>query len=364
VVESTEDLMKMNRFLFLFVLAIGVLSFIYIFFLSPSNPRIIELILGVVTLGIVIGIVSSLVYTFFHRQVENHPKKAISFAFCCLLFVLALLLFSSNTPKILSRDIPVTYLVNPNTGEMPYSLYFQGQTTSISYRDVVSIFKQFGERSPEKAEDLLSGNPVSMRIFRDLTEYLIPYFIGTTFTTSEVEPTMYRKTTRKWFGKPHLSITDQPTTIDDISGPLGENLFYGIKTFPDTKIEMDLPKNTQITLERDGDFITTIVFKNRFQEISIGIQLLLTTSGGGAYLAAVFLPPPPLLPPSFADELKVLYKSYNTIIHFDVKFSRLWYGHPDMQYYEEWANSLLSLLERKFGWGSPNLYDPFDPYQR
>lgn len=358
----------MNRILWGVILLIalfaGILGFYYVAS-NHANPHIIEILVGSIALGIIVGIISSLVSTFFRRRIEAHRAIAAILAVCSLAVFLAVLVYSSNIPKSIKREIPVTYLVNLNTKELAFTLHFPADTFA-RYMEVAAMFKKFRERSTEnsrRVEKLLNGKSVpaisALMIFRDLTEYLIPYFIGWNPGGSGAERSIYRKEIGKYLGFPDPDIIGQPKSMDDISGPIEENLFHGSEGLvPGGKIRMQLPKHTVIALERDGDFSSTFMIKNEFMKVTIGIKVLLGSSG-----SQVLLHPDSLLPPSiFADrmeqERKAPFKRYSTIIYYDVTFSRWRYGFPDMRHYEDWAINLFSALERQFAWGSPILVHP------
>lgn len=363
----------MNRIFFGIILIIPVSAGMFgVYYVSSSraNPHIIGILVGSIALGIVVGIISSLVSIFFRRRIDARPVTATIVAFCWLAFFVAVLTYASNIPNSIKREIPVTYIVNLSTKELPYPLHFPEDTTLGCYMDVAAMFKKFKERSTEnsrKVEDLLNANiaPTSgWRIFRDLTEYLVPYFIGHTLGAVGFERSIYRKEIGKCFGWPDQSIVGQPKAMNDISGPFQENLFHGVEGFVSgAKLKMRLPKNTEIALEREGNISSTFVLKNEFLRISIGIRLLVGTYGGHALMHPdAFLSPYGFSSVSaerIEQERKGPFKRYDTIIYYDVTFSKWRYGFPAMRHYEDWANNLFSALASKFAWGSPILVDPW-----
>lgn len=346
---------KMSIFLIMLIIALVGIAFSMYIVSSRGNPHIIEFLIGTVAVGILIGIMPSLL----NSQVEAHPRLAAFVSIVALVVCVAVLVYFSNAPKELHLKIPVTYLVNLKTKEPPVNLHFQDTTTSICYMDAAVMFKRFKEKSAENSaaiDELLNDSGArttsSLKIFRDLTEYLIPYFIGHIFSTPETELTLYAKTTAKWFGYPDKEIADQPKLLNDISGPFRENPFYGLQgMMPDSKIEMPLPNNTDVTLERDNSFNSVFIFKNKFLTMRIGISPWISMFGSYEFLH-----------PSFAEDIGKEqgghFKRYDTIIHIDVTFSRFRYGFPEMRYYEQWAKNLLFVLKRKFAWGNPPLLDP------
>ena len=278
---------KMKRFSLYAIIVILVIILLlpsgYIIF-NRSNPHIIELIIGSVALGILVGIVPTLISSLLHGKVEARTVVATLVTFCCLAILVAVLVYSTNTPKDVHREIAVAYLVNPNTKGLPSNLRFPEVTASLCYTDVTVMFSQFREKNPGKVEDLFSRNIAqnylsSLRIFHDLTEYLIPYFIGHPFTSAETELTRYHKTTPKWLGFPDKSIVDQPKSMDHINGPIKENLFYGKGLLSLVDTELHIPKDTTITLEKESDLASKYVIKNNFVIFHVRISVYVFVKG-------------------------------------------------------------------------------------
>lgn len=343
---------------------LGILAVVYISS-SGSNPHIPEIIIGTIAIGLFIGISSTLIHTLFEKQISAKPIISTLLALFCLAILVAILVYSSNNPKNIRREIPVTYLVDIKTNEMPFGLQFHSTTTHVCYDDARFIFKNFKEKSSENSKRIIemvtsSGvdtSGFSIRFFQNLTEYLIPYFIGNRFVTPEAELTRYYRETPKWLGMPDNKIKGKSMSLEYITGEFKDNLFYGIKgQIPDNKIEMILPKDTEITLKRDDGPTSRFIIKNKFLEIKIGVRYLIGTSEFFAFLHPSAIPP---YSPS-AKELKRSFKRYDTIIYYDVNFNKWRYGFPIMRYYEEWANSLISVMQRKFAWGSSVLVDPLE----
>src|SRR5882724_5060190 len=80
---------------FVFLGASGVF---YIWF-SRSNPRVTDLTLNVVALGIFIGIVSSAITSLFDSQLKAHGGKAVIIALCFAVLIVASLVRVSNSPQ-------------------------------------------------------------------------------------------------------------------------------------------------------------------------------------------------------------------------------------------------------------------------
>jgi hypothetical protein len=240
----------------------------------------------------------------------------------------------------------------------------------VCYDEARWIFKNFRDKSPDNAKKIekIASGPgrqrdfvFAMEFFQNLTEYLVAYYMGHHFSTPETDLTMYRKETAKWFGFPHKDINGNTKSIESVSGDFNSNLFYGIKgMLPDAILELRLPKNTEISLKRDvRPFSSQFIIKNKYIEIKIGVFF----SVGGSQSIGFF--DDSLLPYGHdAEELKLAFLQYETIVYYDVTFNKWRYAYPEMKYYEEWANDLFSMLERKFLWGSSALADTMEGFRR
>jgi len=193
-----------------------------------------------------------------------------------------------------------------------------------------------------------------------LTEYIVAYNIGNHFTTSETGLTFYRKETAKWLGFPHEDIAGKPRSFETIPGDFRSNMFYGIKGYPHDKLELRLPKNTKISLDREGGLSPQFILKNKFMEIKIGIFFSIGDSQSFGFLSESAF----IRHGIDSNDLNLAFNRYETIIYYDVTFSKWRYGYGEMKHYEEWANDLFAMLERKFRWGSPALLDEVEVFRR
>ncbi len=344
------------------LLATGGAYSVYYIYHSRDNPHLLEIILGSILISLIVGILPSLIQKFTEKQVANRPWISFVTLCCCLGILVALLVYSSNAPKNIKVEIPVTYLVNLNTMELPFGLRFDSTITSLSYDQARRILKNFKDKNPENAEkikQMLQANFVDtsrfdVTCFQNLTEYLIAYYIGYSFTTSDFELALHRGEVLRWLAFPHPTIRGESKPLEWIKGEFRNNLFYGLKAFPelDEKIELNLPKNTEVSFTRANEASSTFTIKNKFLEIKIEVWYLLGSSG---------YPSPRLPDAAFSlyvpKEQKGPFKRYDAVISYNVTFERLRYAFPEMRYYEEWANDLLSMLQRKLSWGSAPCVD-------
>ena len=303
-----------------------------------------------------------MIQKLIEKQVENRPWISFGILCCCLGILVAFLIYSSNAPKDIHKEIPVTYLVNLNTMELPLGLRFDSEIASYSYDNARCILKNFKDKNLEntqKIKQMLQANPkFNIACFQDLTEYLIPYNMGLGPSGTEMELALYRGESTKLLAWPHSAIRGESKPLDRIEGKFKNNIFYGIEAFPELhrNIAIRLPKNTKMALIKTNKAPPVFIIKNKFLEIKIEIWYLFASSGYYAEClpdSAFRQSGEPIL-----KEQKCPIKRYDTVISYNVTFNRLRYGFPEMQYYEEWANDLLLMLQRNFLWGSPTYLNP------
>jgi hypothetical protein len=361
-----KSIIVITLLILLFLLAVSMLSYV---FYSRSSPYVWEIIIGSIMVSLLLGVISKFIDKLFEKPIAAKPITCLIGVSICLLVLIALLIYLSNMPKEIHREIPVTYLVSPRTKELPYGLRFADTSTSVCYDEARWIFKNFRDKSPDNARKIenitsMSGHVdilCAMETFQNLTEYLVAYYMGHHFTTPETDLTMYREETAKWLGLPHKDIAGNPKSIESVSGDFNSNLFYGIKgMLPDAILKLRLPKNTEISLKRDvRPFSSQFILKNKFMELKIGVFF----SVGGSQSIGFFDNSVLSFGPN-AEELKKVFLQYETVIYYDVTFNKWRYAYPEMKYYEEWANDLFSMLERKFRWGSSALADTMEGFRR
>jgi hypothetical protein len=352
--RGVKSIIVITLLILLFLLAVSMISYV---FYSRSSPYVWEIIIASIMVSLLLGVISKFIDKLFEKPIAAKPITCLIVVSTCLLVLIVLLIYLSNVPKEIHREIPVTYLVSPRTKELPYGLRFADTSTSVSYKDAMFIFKNFKDKSPDNAKKIenitsMSGHVdilCAMETFQNLTEYLVAYYMGHPFATPETDLTMYREETAKSLGLPHKDIAGNPKSIESISGDFKSNLFYGIKgMLPNVILELRLPKNTEISFKRDVRLPSSqFILKNKYMEIKIGVFFYV-----GGSQSVGFFDNSVLSFSSNAEELKKVFLQYETVIYYDVTFNKWRYAYPEMKYYEEWANDLFSMLERKFRWGS------------
>ncbi|HEY5999154.1 MAG TPA: hypothetical protein VI078_07600 [bacterium] len=345
---------------------LGLTSVAYLV-ISRDNPRLIELTVGTVVLGIVVGIVSSLVHTLGDRWFEKHRVAATFLGLSVTMFFVAVLIFASNAPPRISRKIPVTYLVSTPAKELPRRLEFGDRVVDFCYSDAVRIFGAGMASRPDRAkllEELVDQGTFPSasdgHVFRDLTTFLVPYFLGEGTGAGEPELAAYYKKLWPLVGIPDDQIAGDALALEDIEGPIRENMYFGVQSAFGAPIAIRVPKGMTIRLIRNDLWTSTYVLENRYLKVRIGIRSLyskpMSNQSGYpyVYIVSALSPMSPYVD-GLEREWMGPFIPYDTIIYFDVDFDRFWYGSTQMKYYEEWAESVFSVLDKKFAWGHPPL---------
>jgi hypothetical protein len=290
------------------------------------------------------------------------PRVSLLISAVCLVVILAAgLLYSSSNPKDLRADITVMYLVDPNNGDLFLPEVYDYGRGDLDFQDAQAMFKRFRQGLPAEKDPIrntLSGHKTAgyddrftWRVFRDLTEYLVIYYLGSHYSTSDgMERLDYRRETRRWWAIPDPSIRGKDQTLSDIKGLFRDNLFYGVKGSFDVpevplSLQLPMPKDTSICLRRGmRTFSERFRIENEFTTIDIGIAFLVGQSQGFTFARE--------------SEEKRPYRAllkFETCIYYDVKYKRWPYSFGQREYHEEWVKDLLAVLQRKFSWGNPRL---------
>lgn len=335
--------------------------------LSWHSPYAWEIVLGSITLSLLLAAITSLIQDYYKNGFRKMTIALGFLAFASLSFLVAAMLYLSNAPKSIRKEIPVTYLISPRKLEPPSSLWLADTTAFAWYPDMVQMFREFRDKSSENATVVneLAKRPgqrdlkVAPEFFQDFTECLLVKYLGTPVMEGDAGLTMYRKETPKWLGWPNKAIAGDAKSREAISGDFKDNMFYDVNGLPPIIFDLRLPKNTDISLNADGRMSSQLVIRNKFMEIKIGIYFHTGGSWGWGFVSDSAL-----RYGSDKNELRLAFNRYETIIYYDVTFSKWRYAYPEMKHYEEWANDLFAMLRRKFAWGSPPLADEVEVFRR
>jgi len=338
---------------------------------SWQNPKAKEIVVGSVLITwLLTSLLASSSTLLANVPQEPNARKAsvarrwITSA-SLLAVVIAFLVYSSNTPRELKRQIPITYLIDMNDLEIPWNLEIASSEARFAYRDAVDLFHNFkhANSGSEKLIGTALGDPGAsgfspgVSLFRDLTEILIPRCIGGITEQGDMESAFWRGEDLRWEARPDKSIAGTTIDFNDIEG-LNQNQFFHILGSPMHKfhkIELRLPKGTRVRLLRAGTpWSSTYVISNNFVEIKIRVQVFVI----GQWLRHAF-------PAESAFRAVVIpgakrrgpFCCVDTVIYYDVEFHKAWYSLPAMRHHENWVDDLFALLSRRLAWGQPPIND-------
>jgi hypothetical protein len=340
------------------LIVVGVFGAAYIC-RSRNSPNVVDVIVGSILVGLLLPMMSNLIDDCFEKGIRSILRPLLIVTASLLTVFVALLIRSSNHPQKISEQIPVVYLVDPNTLLLP-STPAQDEE-SIYYWDTVYIFKYCIEKVPRAREALRSvfekatmgDDPAYLnQLFRDLTEYLVLYNLSDIPATPDIEKMLYTRQSPHWLAIPNEPIRGKRLILTDIEGPLAENLFFADKPamFPDKPWEFYVPKKVSMTITRKGSYQSVLTIqRKKFMRIEIGIVFLITQSQGFAFLRDSERG----AERDKSGEPYRAYRSFEARIYYSATFNKTRYGYPAMRDYEEWAQDVLSVLKRDFSWGNP-----------
>jgi hypothetical protein len=361
------ELWRPKRILFGAVVLLGAGSAVY-FFWSRGNPRFTEIFVGSVLLSLLLGLVSNVLDGFMEKGVRNGPWTLLVVTLSVLMMLLALLVYSSNSPNSLKAEIPVIYLIDPTTHDLADGFLGDSDTGRGCYFFTSRIFQRFKQSTPRAAgaiDSVFTHQPFGddslflWQVFHDFTEYLAVLYIGSTFTEGGIERLRktYRNEAAPWLAIPNPSIRDTPQPLSFLEGQFRENMFYYVD-FNDIarreQIRFWVPRDTRVSLQRKDDMQSSLLtIRNKFLQIDIEIQFLMMSSQGYAFLREW---EEGMGTQDLGNPYRAL-RQFEARIYYDVRYDRKRYGFPKMRDQEEWSQDLLSLLQRKFSWGNPPMAD-------
>lgn len=349
--------------------------------LSTDNPRFLEILFLSVAVSLITGLSASLGYVFLRRWLDDESlrprrKETIILAYFVTVLVLtiSIFIFASNKPEPLRFDLPVVYAINCQSKLPPRTIRFDSEEVSHAYRAMISILENFQSADTKNAEivgqlgRIGSVNPdfEAISLINDLTAYLVPYLLSNLVSTPEMQGVTYREEGDRWLAFPDMSIRGENKKLDQVGGDFKENIFYGYTDWlPITESGIRLPRDTTLHASREGALTSRLLIENDYVTITIGTNVAIFQSGAIAVLDPKHFDQPWHYGKSehaeaIEKELRSRYYIVKTIVRFDAEFSRFRHGFPRMRRYEQWANDLFALLERKFAWGSLSFTDISD----
>jgi hypothetical protein len=349
---------------FVLIVLLGSAAYaVWYIWASRQNPKVIEIVGGSILITLLLGS-SSTLFTKIREKPKRHRASVIMWfltSASLLVVLIAFLVYASNTPKDIKRQIPVTYLIDMNELEITSDLEIASSEARFVYRDAVNLFHNFKHASADNEAQVKNALVhheflFGTRLFRDLTEILIPRCIAGPPEQGEMEPALWCGELHRWQAWPHKSISCAEMDFNDIQGGFNQNQFFRIRGWPGLvfcRKKLRLPNDTRVQLlTGDSGWSSVYVIANDFVEIKIGIQVFVI----GMWISPTF-PAESAFRVSLAPggKRRGPFCRVDTMIYYDVTFSRCWYSFPEMRHYEEWVNDLYALLERRFAWGSPQL---------
>jgi hypothetical protein len=353
-----------KRIVFPAAILLGMPPAVY-FFCSRGNPRFWEILIGSVLLSLLLGMMSTLLERFMEKGLRNGPWTLVAITTPFLIAFMALLIYSSNRPKNIKAEIPVTYLIDPTTHDLVGHFLGDSDTGMGCYFIAHQVFRCFKESTPKAAAAVdgifthpsMGEDPLYLwQMFHDFTEYLVVLYFGSTSTegATEREKKTHRNEAAQWLAIPNLNIRCEPQPVSQIEGQLKENMFWNIEfgyIARRAQLRFWMPRDTKITLLRKDDTQSSLLtIENKFLRIDIEIQFLVMSSQGDTFLGE-------WEGGMNTQDSGKPYRMLKTCIYYDVTYKRMRYGYPEMRDHEQWAQDLFSLLERKFSWGNPLVVD-------
>jgi hypothetical protein len=364
--------MKINGRLIVVAVAVGVLVVAAAYVLqSRGSDYVWEIVLGVIALSLLLGVTSTLLDQLIKRHVERNPKTAWALVFASFGVIVALLVYMANSPKSISGESRVQYVYNTEKLQfVPLAWAYKGTLELHAYWEASFLFSQFVEKNSGNEEvvkwlhrDVANDREIRSlayctQLFRDLTMYLVMLYVGRPFTTPEMEALIYRKEVWHRLGQPHDKIKGAEKTLEEMEGDLRENPFYELPGFMDNQVPVwRLPKGTQVEWGTDGVF-SVVTVKNKYFRMRIAAHALHEGTLGQVMLRSS------VLPAGASEATKGPFKRFDVMVFYDVEFSKLRAAYPKMRYYRQWAQDVCDIIDAKFAWGFPKVYDSYEEWQR
>ncbi len=337
---------------------------------SQGNPRCAEIVVGSILFPSVMVVTREVIQGFREKGLKNGPWGMLPVTVLLLAGLATVLIYASNTPKNLRAEIPVTYLVDTRTHELPDRPFGNGEIGGFCYLQARLVFKHFIESTPRAAAAIdaelkpsrgsREDGILAFKTFHDFIEYLVVYYLGSKTTDGDWGVLAFRREVNRWLAIPNASIRGEIQPFSQITGVLTENLFSsldlnGIEP-PGKELSFWMPKDTHMSWsKKDGVLSSTLSIANKFIQINIGIAFLPTSSQGWVFL----------LEQQEAANVQGAPKGYHEFgevracIYYDVTYDRWRYGYREMRAYEEWSKDLLSFLQRSFSWRDQHITSRF-----
>ena len=326
------------------------IPFLYFLYNNRGNPNIVGLIVATILMGVLVGflttITQSLIQSKLAATLETHPTIFLWPIGGLILALVAVLVFTTNSPTSIRHEIPVTYLVDLNKGELA-----DVTARTACYAEVQTLFRQLLDKDKELIEKARNRYPRThiegTLLFGELTEYSILPCLFTYAGPIEFEYARVGGTATRWLGFPDKSIDTTRVQKEVLREKFGENRFARLESMPGfRKGELVLPAKMKFRVDKQ------IVLEDEMVTITITTGPLIGGSG------PAFLDEATLVPFTGADRHK--FMKYQTAVIYEATFSKWWFGNPAMTHYRAWAEDLAAVLTRNLAWGDPHLRDEME----
>lgn len=342
-------------------------------FSSHTNPRFWDIVLSSIGLSLFVGVSASVVFLFVSRWSEGKTLRPSARGIAVLSFLLfslclgaALSILAANRPAKVQADLPVTYAFSCRSKLPPDTIQFESSEGYAAYLSMNSILRKFSEANAENARrvqgfsnlGLVNSNVNAITLLRDLSEYVILYWLSAPVVTQDISDVMYREGGGSWLAFPAASIRGARVFMASVEGEFKSNSFFGYRDILHPKENgLNLPTGMTVAVEHLGPWTSRIRLTNSYVKVTIGVEVASHRSGAVAILDDEQFPQPWLFgsseyAQSIEAERRARYFIGQTVVHFDAEFDRLRYGFQKMRDHEAWVTDLQAFLERLFVWGA------------
>ncbi len=362
--HEQDNLFYLGKIVLVTVLIALIACALLYIYASRQNPKVMEIVGSSILISLLLGSATTLYSKLLNKSKKLNYSVVVWFLItvATLMGLIVFLIYSSSKPNNIKHEIPVTYIFNCKAKEIAWNLDFVGDDSTQNYFLVVQLFRAFRDSNTSNSEMISSmTNPNdwvaiepnewnlirNLKIFHELTEYMLAWNIGHVFTSGDMEIASVRGEGRRWLAFPNKKIEMRSVGKDTIEGDFKNNFYYDINDVDPISKSWDfrLPHDTRICMPKDDDLSSKIVLSNSYVDIEIAVHGLMSESGL-----------PTLVHESafgiYGDTIGP-FKKYKCLLIFKATFDEWKYGFPKMRYYEQWVSDLLVRLQRRFAWGDP-----------
>ena len=161
-------------------------------------------------------------------------------------------------------------------------------------------------------------------------------------------------------------------SVEAVGGQFKDNLFFGTKGYLPFEVQIRVPKDTDIRVERSDLYSSNLIFENRFVIITMYTQVpivpitnILTFIDSSHFdSVSAALDRESDYANRIRRERSARYRQYFATVVLVAMFKDAEARSPDMKLYQEWTNSLFSSVSRRLAWGQPKLISIDEAFRR